>query len=100
MDVSAIALFPFVIIKKDYKDHPNLYILKNHETIHFRQALELLVIPFYILYVLMFLFNVFKYFFNFQKAYRKIPFEKEAYTHEWQKGYLKERKLYSWTKYF
>ncbi len=33
------------------------------------------------------------------KAYREIPFEREAYGHEEEGGYLATRKRYAWLKY-
>ena len=71
----------------------------NHETIHIYQQLELLVIPFYLLYILMYLYNIVKYR-NVLEAYMNIPFEKEAYANETKYTYIKERKLFSWIKYF
>ena len=41
-----ITIFPFVIINKKYKGNE---IILNHEQIHRKQQLELLVIPFFII---------------------------------------------------
>ncbi len=98
--VGGIAIFPFIILRESRKKDKFLYVLINHETIHFKQALELLVIPFYILYLLFWAFNLFKYGFNAKEAYRNIPFEKEANAKELDRYYLETRKLYSWIKYF
>ena len=32
-------------------------------------------------------------------AYQEIPFEREAYGHEDESGYLASRKSYAWLKY-
>ena len=56
-----ITIFPFIFIGKQYKNRPNLI---NHERIHFQQQIELLVLPFFILYFGNYLINLFKYRFN------------------------------------
>jgi hypothetical protein len=69
--------------------------LLNHERIHTRQMLEMLIVGFYLWYFIEWLIRL------TQKgnAYRNISFEQEAYTHERNPNYLKNRKLYAWTKY-
>ena len=69
-----------------------------HEGIHFYQALELLVVGFYLLYGLFFLFYFAKYR-NREAAYKRIPFEQEAYKHQMRPDYWDTRKWYSWIKY-
>lgn len=50
---TGIAIFPFVFLKaRCLKENQ---ILINHENIHLRQQLELLVLPFYVVYILEFL---------------------------------------------
>ena len=90
--ILGITIFPFVFMKKG-KD--TLTVI-NHESIHIKQQIELLVIPFYILYFLFWLFNVIK---NSDDPYRNIPFEKESYENENDMEYLNKRKLFSWIKY-
>ena len=68
-----ITIFPFVFLKQ--KDMKANAILINHESIHLRQQLELLVLPFYIIYSIEFCFNWIKYR-NVNKAYNNISFEK------------------------
>lgn len=70
----------------------------NHERIHTRQEIELLFIPFYILYILEWLFRLIQYR-NFDKAYRNISFEREAYRNGNDLTYLNSRKLFSWLRY-
>lgn len=91
--VIGITLFPFIFLKK-----VNVYIL-NHENIHAKQQMELLVLPFYLLYILNYLINLFIYNFDTQEAYLNICFEREAYLNEHDLEYLKNRKWYSWIKY-
>ena len=70
----------------------------NHEKIHDAQQRELLFIPFYILYLLEWLFRLLQYR-NWNKAYRNISFEREAYAHGNDLGYLGRRKHYAFIKH-
>lgn len=70
----------------------------NHEFIHFRQQIELLILPFYIIYILNYLINLILYH-NHQQAYRNILFEREAYENDAKLNYLADRKFASWTTY-
>ena len=91
-----MALFPFILIKNRH-DLTNTVLL-NHERIHIRQQLELLVIPFYLVYGINYLYNLIQQS-SHEAAYRNIVFEKEAYDHENDLGYLKKRKLFSFLNY-
>ena len=93
MRVGGITLWPFVIIR------PNkTWITINHESIHIKQQQELLVIPFFFLYLLEWFVGIFIYG-STSKAYYNISFEKEAYDNQSNPDYLKSRKLFSWFKY-
>ncbi|WP_066226135.1 hypothetical protein [Formosa haliotis] len=92
-----ITLYPFVFLKQPHLKEDA--VLLNHERIHLKQQLELLVIPFYILYVLEFLIRYLQYR-SWQKAYANISFEREAYRHEKDLNYLKSRSLFSFLKYY
>lgn len=94
---TAITIFPFIILK--FKNHKNDLILINHEKIHIRQQLELLIIPFYIVYILEFVFHLIRIG-NKRDAYLNISFEKEAYSNELNLNYLQNRKFWSFIKYF
>ncbi len=94
---TGVALFPFVFLK--YIALKNDEVLINHEKIHLRQQLELLVLPFYILYFTEFLYRYLQYR-SRSKAYRNISFEREAYTNEKDLNYLKSRSFYSFLKYY
>lgn len=90
-NVIGITLCPFGI----YIENTNINILSvkytiNHEKIHWQQQIELLIIPFYILYIFEF----------FIKGYDNISFEREAYANDKNLNYLKNRKRFSWIKYF
>ncbi len=66
----------------------------NHERIHTAQMKELLWLPFYVLYVLEWLFLIIRYF-DWDKAYRSISFEREAYQHGHDLNYLQKRKHFA-----
>ena len=93
---AGMTVFPFIILKSNYLLENKVTI--NHEKIHIRQQLELLIIPFYVLYFGNMLINYYKYR-NFQKAYRNIIFEREAYTNEKNLDYLQSRSFWGFTKY-
>jgi uncharacterized protein HemY len=83
-NINGIAIFPFIFVT----DTENK-VLINHEKIHIRQQLEMLVIPFYLWYFVEWLF----------KGYRGISFEIEAYENQSNLNYLKKRNFFSWFKY-
>lgn len=84
----AITLYPFIFVRNASDKYDKVLI--NHEHIHLRQQKELLVLPFYIWYFLDFLFKYLRYR-NWNKAYRNIIFEREAYNNQSNLDYLKVR---------
>ena len=84
-----------IFVREEFVMYENDF---NHESIHTEQWKELLYIGFIVLYVLDFIFNYVK-FRNWHEAYREIFFEKEAYSHEYDFEYLKNRKKFSWIDY-
>lgn len=91
-----MALFPFILVKeKKYVSHA---ILLNHEKIHLHQQLELLILPFYILYLANYLVNLIRYR-EHHKAYFNIIFEKEAFNNEKNMEYIPTRKRFGWINY-
>lgn len=88
-----MALYPFILLKDGAQKHDK--ILLNHERIHLRQQVELLIFPFYLLYLLHYLINLVRYR-NHHLAYFNIVFEKEAYQCDQNLNYLKNRKFFSW----
>lgn len=96
MRPAGMALFPFVLVKeREYALDP---VLMNHERIHLRQQLEMLILPFYILYIVNYLFNLSKYGHHYV-AYRKMYYEREAYVNERNMKYLKNRKFWAFLGY-
>ena len=97
LPADAMAIYPLMIFKKRALKESQVII--NHEMVHFRQQLELLVIFFYLLYFLHYLINLIM-FRNHRRAYLEICFEKEAYANERNFEYLKQRTPYAWLMYF
>ncbi|MCU7614984.1 hypothetical protein N0B16_11100 [Chryseobacterium sp. GMJ5] len=94
--INGITLYPFIFIKNP-EDKRNR-VLINHEKIHLKQQLELLVIFFYLAYVAEYYYHFFRLK-NAEKAYRSISFEKEAYAMEHDLDYIKKRKPWAFWKY-
>ena len=92
----AVTIFPFIfVLRKAYAQEEALI---NHERIHLMQALELLVVPFYLWYVIEF-FLRFLYYRDFTRAYLNISFEREAYRQENNMSYRKTRKCWAFWHY-
>lgn len=88
LPVDGMALYPFIILRS--KGGVHFQRLLNHERIHLRQQAELLIIPFYIWYLMAYLFNRLKGM-SHGTAYRSIIFEREAYKHDADPAYLANR---------
>jgi len=93
---AGIALWPFLIIKD--KSLKADIIFMNHERIHIRQQLELLVLPFYLWYAIEYIIRLMQYR-NGYKAYRNISFEREAYINEKDFLYVKRRSFFRFLKF-
>ncbi len=91
-----LSLWPFIILKDDHLKEDTVLI--NHERIHLRQQLELLLLPFYVLYVSEWLIRTLVYFDSY-KAYQNISFEREAYYNENNTEYIRDRRPFSFIKY-
>jgi len=92
----AITIFPFILLSD--KQSKEDKVLVNHEMIHIRQQLELLIIPFYLWYFIEFFVRYIKTGDRY-KAYISISFEKEAYSNEDNLEYNKNKKFWSFLKY-
>jgi|688.fasta_scaffold95200_2 hypothetical protein len=95
-NVRAMALFPFILVKnREIKESIETI---NHEKIHWKQQIEMLLILFYLLY-----FAFYFYFrirgMNHYNAYMSIPFEKEAYRNQDNLFYRLNRPFWAWLKY-
>jgi len=89
-NVKAISLCPFGIYFRSLGKYT-----VNHEKIHWRQQLEMLIIFFYVLYLLEYFIRLFM----LGNAYMNISFEREAFDNQNNPEYLEKRKPYSWVKY-
>ena len=96
LGISGITLFPFIILRDKHLKLDKR--IMNHERIHIRQQVELLVLPFYVLYLIDYVIGLIKYR-NRLLAYMNISFEKEAYKYDSDLDYLKKRKLWAWVKF-
>jgi len=76
-----MAFWPFVFVRRKEA----VYTI-NHEVVHCKQQLELLIVPFYLLYVI----------FHFVYGYWDNPFEVEGWAHREKPD---TRKPYGWIKY-
>lgn len=91
-----LTLYPFVFLK--YKSDKENVVLLNHERIHIRQQIELLVLPFFVWYILEYFVRLIQ-FRDKNLAYRNISFEREAYQNEKDLHYLKQRSFWSFINY-
>ncbi len=89
---SAITLYPFVILKHERLKKDKVLI--NHERIHLKQQIELLIVGFYIWYMLEYLYRYYQHRSQY-RAYRNISFEREAFDNELDLDYLETRKLWA-----
>jgi hypothetical protein len=94
--IIAMAIYPFILVCN--RDSEKMEVTIRHEKIHFRQQLEMLILPFYIAYI--------TYYFVYRlqglkhwDAYRMIPFEKEAYRYEYDEAYLGRRPIWAWLQF-
>lgn len=93
---AGLTVYPFVFVKR--KDLKLSATFINHENIHLKQQLEMLILPFFIWYFLEFLLRYVQYK-NWSLAYENISFEREAYYHQHKLDYLKHRKPWAFLKY-
>lgn len=93
---AAINLLGVIFARKEFS--PLSYKISNHEAIHTAQMKELVYLIFYIWYGVEWVVRLCQYR-NTKQAYYNISFEREAYKHEFDLGYLKNRKLFSFKKY-
>ena len=91
-----LTFFPFVFLTNREEALDKVFI--NHEKIHLRQQIELLVLPFYVWYGIEFLMWLF-ILKDRKQAYKRISFEREAYKNEKDLNFLKSRSFWSFLKY-
>ena len=92
-NIVGICLAPFGIYL--HEKHINNKRTINHEKIHWKQQMEMLIVFFYLWYFIEWLI---KLIYN-RNAYYSISFEREAYENDGNSEYLINRKNYNWIKY-
>ncbi len=91
-----LSLWPFIFLKSDALKEDTILI--NHEKIHLRQQQELLILPFYLLYLFEWSLRTLWYMDSY-RGYQNISFEREAYHNENKEDYLSQRKPFHFIKY-
>ncbi|MEO8933250.1 MAG: hypothetical protein ABI295_03000 [Xanthomarina sp.] len=91
-----LSIWPFIFLRN--KALKQDVVLINHERIHMKQQKELLILPFFILYIVEFLIRFIQYK-TWHLAYRNISFEREAYKNENDLDYLKSRPFWNFMRY-
>lgn len=94
----AMAIYPFLFVREGNALKSRTII---HESIHFKQQKEMLLIGFLLWYAIEWMYC---YLFTKDRfshdAYKNISFEQEAYSHQYFEKYLSQRKRFAWFKYF
>ena len=93
---NAMAIWPFIFLKDKKLKHDEIVL--NHEEIHLKQQIEMLLLLFFIWYVLEFIVRLFIHK-NWMEAYHNISFEREAYANEQNLTYIRQRKFWNFLKY-
>lgn len=94
--VLGMTLWPYILLKTNNLREDKVLI--NHERIHLRQQIQLLVVFFYLWYGLEYLIRLIQYR-NKRKAYLNISMEREAYANQDNPDYLKRFILWSFLRY-
>ena len=93
---AAITLAPFgIYVQEKYFLHKSIKEIINHEEIHWKQQMEMLIIFFYVWYLIEWIIRLF---IHGRQAYYNISFEREANDFENDLTYLEKRKHYTWIK--
>jgi len=92
INIGAISLGPFVISRGTFSARTRV-----HETIHYKQWVELGFIGFLLLYPTFWIVNRARGM-NGSDAYFNIPFEVEAYDNQGDLGYIFRRKPFAWLR--
>lgn len=79
-------------------EQKNDKVFLNHERIHLKQQVELLLVFFYLWYGIEFIIRLIQYG-NRREAYLNISFERESYSNESNLTYIKKRPIWAFLKY-
>jgi hypothetical protein len=93
-----ITLYPFIILRDSWYNRTTqkgIELTINHERIHIRQQIELLVVGFYLWYFMEWIYRAL----TGANPYYSISFEREAYRNEANPDYLKTRRFWAHLRY-
>ena len=104
----AMTVGPFIFVKSEEVDGRTL----RHEGIHWEQYKETGIIGFLLLYVLDYVWEALRCILDHRRGtradgryrslrdriYRCVMFEREAYAHDDEEDYIKNRRHYAWLK--
>jgi hypothetical protein len=96
--ITGLTLFPLIILRSEIMNTGEAAITINHERIHIRQQMELLLIPFALWYAVSFLAGRVRGR-TWYESYRNIIFEREAFDRMYDFDYLKKRKIFGFMKF-
>ena len=91
-----VVLWPFIVVRRAELRHNKIFM--NHERIHLKQQVEMLVIFFFVWYFFEYFIRFIKYGDSY-KAYSRISFEREAYANEKDLAYISGRSFWNFRKY-
>ena len=95
IEINAITLFCFVFSRGKIAEST-----KRHETIHYQQYLETLIVGFLLIYLYDFLYaSIIKRKGFTRESYLSIRFEQEAWENDEYINYLDSRPRFAWLKY-
>ncbi len=96
--ISGITMFPLIILRKEMRGTAEAAVTINHERIHVRQQLELLLVVFALWYLGSYLYGRIRGLSRYD-AYRNIIFEREAFACMYDPDYLKKRRMFAFLHY-
>lgn len=88
----AVTVFPFIFVRS--KDELSSWLI-NHERIHIRQQMELLLVGAVVLYIIEFLYAITILRLSWNEAYLWNSAEQEAYRNQNNLEYRKQRKPFA-----
>lgn len=94
IEINALSFFIFVFSRGEMDER-----VRRHETIHFKQQVEMLFVFQWIMYGYFHLSALISGL-GGKEAYYCNPFELEAYDNDEKEDYLLERKPYAWIRYW
>ncbi len=92
----AVTVFPFIFVRSTEDAIP--WVI-NHERIHIRQQLELLLVGALLLQIIEIVYSMLVRKLTWYEAYLWSSIEQEAYRNQNNLDYLKHRKIFSQLKY-